>query len=52
MKNLETYGVQEMSAKESREIEGGGRFVKFIGSCFGRITEYYYRGGDANYTWG
>jgi len=52
MRNLKNYGVLEMDAKNMRETVGGGRFVKLVGSIIGRITEYYYRGGDANHTWG
>jgi hypothetical protein len=52
MKNLQSFGVQELSAKEIKETDGGGSFVKLVGRLFGRMTEYYYRGGQSNRTWG
>lgn len=45
MKNLENYGVQEMSIKEIRETEGGGRFAKLVGWFYGTIARYYPEGG-------
>ena len=39
MKNLENYGVQEMSIKEQKETEGGWFFLALgIGLIIGLIT--------------
>lgn len=32
MKNLQDFGVQELSAKEKKEIDGGG-FFTFLAVC-------------------
>lgn len=34
MKNLENYGVQELSTKESSEIEGGSIWTFLIAAVF------------------
>ena len=52
MKNLENYGVQELNANEINEIDGGGSFVKLVASLFGKLTEYYYRGGGVQSQYG
>jgi len=39
MKNLENYGVQELSIKEQQEIEGGWFFLALgIGLVIGLLT--------------
>ena len=45
MKNLQNFGVQELNAKEIKETDGGGRFAKFIGWCYGTIHKNYHYGG-------
>lgn len=45
MKNLQSFGVQELSIKEVENTSGGGRFAKFVGWCYGTIAKNYHRGG-------
>tara|TARA_B110000285_G_C14952650_1_gene527580 strand:+ start:541 stop:699 length:159 start_codon:yes stop_codon:yes gene_type:complete len=45
MKNLQNFGVQELSIKEVENTSGGGRFAKFIGWCYGTAGRYYLAGG-------
>jgi len=42
MKNLENYGVQEMNAKEIREIEGGGWKAVLLGVIVGLMSDAGY----------
>ena len=37
MKNLENYGVLELSAKEIRETDGGGWMAKLLGAIVGAL---------------
>lgn len=37
MKNLGNYGVQELNAKEFREVDGGGTLAKWFGYTIGYI---------------
>ena len=50
MKNLETYGVQEMSSKEVRDIDGGGFLAKWAGyflNGYGNaLNNHYALGGS------
>jgi len=52
MTNLQNFGVQELNAKEIKEIQGGGRFAKFVGWCYGTIARYYSRGGNVQSQYG
>lgn len=50
--NLKNYGVQELEIKEINEINGGGRFAKFVGWCYGTIARYYPQGGHVQSQYG
>ena len=42
---LENYGVSKMETREMKVANGGGRFAKFVGWCYGTIARYHHRGG-------
>jgi len=46
MKNLENYGVQEMNAKELREVDGGVFGVDDIIAIAGAVIYLYNEGSD------
>ncbi len=50
MKNLQSYGVQELTAKQAEEIDGGGDIAYGVGWFFGTIGSYIYHSGAMGFT--